>query len=785
MSFTVVNGVTGDDADTYTPENDGFSESGDDDQGGETEGSQEPHKEGKEDKQEPVSCELCKQRKVKCDRVRPCNQCVKQKNEKHCTYLPRKKPGLRAGYGKQLEARLDRIEASLLHQDQELRAVYNHCFRSRGLQHITPQQPTMHRPPIYNAPYYPPPASASSLQQSLPTYLGPQIISQTPVAPQGYHPTVLSGPQRQLYTATSTATSDTFINSAQGPASQPAFASPTQSDNDSLPYSLQYRLFDLFFQHIYPWCPILHQETTKELLFGQRPAEEADRNIMHAIVATTLKFCTDPTLSPEQRNFHYTRSKEKVILYGIQHSSVKSLQALVILALDVIGSSNGPPGWNILTLITRSVVQLGLSMERHSPAVAPQHASIYTLRGIVLSEPKDWIEEESRRRLFWMIYVLDRYATVATAFDFALEEKDIDRRLPCRDELFENNNLVATPWFRTTARRECGMDHPESLGPFSYYVEILGVLSRVHQFLKKPVNITSLIEVGEWQRQYMELDGAIEAWKRAVPAVWGHNLITRRFDTQNLTSGVVMLHAAFHTTTIRLHSSGAYPTHRSPIFIPSYSASRRCLAAAESLIALCTAAYKGGLFPKLGPPFIFSIWVAARVLLVHGSTVDRQVDDRIGKLVKALQDLGKYWSIGTRYAELLSRVLGEYYRVLRAGGKTVPPTLRILADMRRCAFDLDYLISRQLGNGDTGSSRPGSAGGTPSRTPGSSVSDYFDVFDFFDMPRLPTGALNSGGSDEPMEEGSMDEGDNGLGIELNITNYMVDASSDWLMRLAQ
>ncbi|KAK3045338.1 hypothetical protein LTS18_014007, partial [Coniosporium uncinatum] len=52
-----------------------------------------------------VSCELCKQRKVKCDRGHPsCGWC--SRNNQYCEYKERKKPGLRAGYGRELEARL-------------------------------------------------------------------------------------------------------------------------------------------------------------------------------------------------------------------------------------------------------------------------------------------------------------------------------------------------------------------------------------------------------------------------------------------------------------------------------------------------------------------------------------------------------------------------------------------------------------------------------------------------------------------------------------------------------
>lgn len=52
-----------------------------------------------------VSCETCKQRKVKCDRGQPaCGWCMK--NSQRCEYKERKKPGLRAGYGRELEAKL-------------------------------------------------------------------------------------------------------------------------------------------------------------------------------------------------------------------------------------------------------------------------------------------------------------------------------------------------------------------------------------------------------------------------------------------------------------------------------------------------------------------------------------------------------------------------------------------------------------------------------------------------------------------------------------------------------
>ena len=191
---------------------------------------------------------------------------------------------------------------------------------------------------------------------------------------------------------------------------------------------------------------------------------------------------------------------------------------------------------------------------------------------------------------------------------------------------------------------------------------------------------------------------------------------------------------------------------------------------------------------KLGPPFAFSLWVAARLLLVHGSTIDHQVNPQIVQLVETLRELGYYWKVAERYATLLQRVLDEYHESERApvganGVRETPSTVRILADMRRCAYDLDFLISRQPRQ-YFGSSKLNSV--TPARTPAPNELEYLDVFDFFNMPRLPfsavgdngltgTGGLNGdAAADYQAPEGSTNN-------EFNITNFMYDANSDWFV----
>lgn len=458
------------------------------------------------------------------------------------------------------------------------------------------------------------------------------------------------------------------------------------------PYDLLYALVDLYFKHINPWCPILHRKSTLDALFGPSALDEADRIILHAIVATTLRFSTDARLNVENRKRFHDSSKQRVLLYGLENSSVKALQALVILALDLTGTSNGPPGWNLLALITRSVVQLGLAVEATSTMVSPNYPSIYTLRAMVLPEPQSWIEDESRRRLFWMVYLLDRFATIATAFEFALDEKEIDRKLPCRDDLFSRNQAVETRWFHTSQRTDYTLSHPENLGSFSHYCELLGIISRIHQFLKRPVDIGALSDVEEWQRSYRDLDNELNSWKFNLPNDFGN--ISRLFSSGSMNStkpvncGWIMVHATYYFAIIRLHSSAAYPTTRSPIFTPSYSASQRCLTAVENMHQLGHHVVSNATLNKLGPPFAFNLWVAARLLLVHGSTIDHKVSPDIVFFVSTLAQMGKYWRVAQRYSEILNRVLEEYQTSERApmgvnGDRMTPSSVRILADMRR------------------------------------------------------------------------------------------------------
>ena len=556
-------------------------------------------------------------------------------------------------------------------------------------------------------------------------------------------------------------------------------------DNDFPPFEICYALVDLYFTHINTWCPILQKEATMNSLLNQQELPAADKNLLHAIIATSMRYSTDPWLTQDRRTFFHKVSSEKVQLYGMANASVRSLQALVILALDICGNGNGHPAWSIMAVIARTVIHMGLAIETNSFMVSPAVDSIYTLRTAFLEEPKDFVEDESRRRLFWAIYLLDRYATISTAFEFALPDKEIDRFLPCHDDFWNRNQKVDTRWFKIPEHE--GMvydreaDKPENLGAFSYYVEILGILTKIHKFLKEPIDIRSLPDVEKWQRRYKELDNTLDNWHYELPPTY-RNLATVLKQGNNREKPLmIMLQATYYTAVIRLHSSAGYPPIRSRIFTSSHIAARTCYNAVENIARIGEYVVQNDLLSKLGMPFAFTLWVCARLLLVHGSSVERELSPRLPFFVETLREMGKYWPIAARYCNLLQRVLDEH-RATEGG--VMANTVRILTDMRRTAFDLDVLISRQprLSSQQVIPLQTD----TPVRTPGQDQFMALNMFAFFNVPRLPVGADNNAMGQPDMDmQATANFVANPYGPDHemnNISNFMMDANSDWLLR---
>ncbi|KAJ0384655.1 hypothetical protein COL922a_007919 [Colletotrichum nupharicola] len=539
-------------------------------------------------------------------------------------------------------------------------------------------------------------------------------------------------------------------------------ASSSSTVSEFPPHDMLYTLVDLYFKHCNTWCPILDRKTTFGAFFGSTSLTEADRVLLHAIVATTLRFMKDPRLSPEMRSHYHALSKGRVQIYAMENVSIAALRALVILCLDELGTSNGPRGWNMLALLSQNVRQLDLCEESSVYLTAEAEDTPHTgsIRRVATGRPESWIEDEGRRRLCWMVYLLDRYATIATTtFEFMLDDKKMKRGLPCSYDLFSRNVPVETRSWSPSSDPTAppAINKPDNLGSFSYHCEILRILSKVHDFLKTPIDVTSSGEMAVWRNTYRSLDGALDNWLQSLPSEYSRISALCHSDPASRVANWFMLHSAYVTSVVRLHSSAAYPTVRSHIFVPSHYAMQRCLSAVQSLGDIAQDVFEANGLDLLGPPFAFSLWVAARLLLVHAATVGCPVDPKIDFFIETLRHVGQYWEVANNYAKILARVVQRG----RQGDMN-------FTAMRKSAHDLVTLTS---------STRRSGLEPTSTQVTSLSELDNIDVFDFFNYPKMShpqTRATN--GQTNILQAQAM----SGLGGDPMRCTGVPDPESDWL-----
>lgn len=165
-------------------------------------------------------------------------------------------------------------------------------------------------------------------------------------------------------------------------------------------------ILDAYFSVVHPFIPIIH-----EMLFRSRLRDPAERPkliiVLHGMVICALRYVAHERLAGEWLELHtdaLQRSRDFVLLAGMNDLSVENVQALIMVAFLHVGDGNANKAWPIIGALARAVVYLGLHNEPEED-----------YRGELCIEPlrclppaRVWTEAEERRRVFWNVFLLDR-----------------------------------------------------------------------------------------------------------------------------------------------------------------------------------------------------------------------------------------------------------------------------------------------------------------------------------------------------------------------------------------
>jgi hypothetical protein len=167
--------------------------------------------------------------------------------------------------------------------------------------------------------------------------------------------------------------------------------------------------------------------------------------------------------------------------------------------------------------MTRTVEQLQLSVEDESDEEQTDSPEFLIHRMAFLGAPKSWIEKEEQRRVFWNVFLMDRFCSIATGWNFSLTSADVKRRLPCEGALWEEGNplRIPAPFFGVADKSPDGslrssrseLEDQTSIGGFAYVIEATESLSLVTKFfLQHAVNLSKMQDVQMWLMRFKELD---------------------------------------------------------------------------------------------------------------------------------------------------------------------------------------------------------------------------------------------------------------------------------------
>lgn len=544
---------------------------------------------GEAGEDEGPACQSCRSRKAKCSRRQPCSQCDRLNVD--CIYDERRtRPGMKTGAIESLNRRLARLEQMFLGQGLLLKPLLDRA--------------------------------ASMASNSLTSPIGAAALGEQ-----------VDQLENRYLSAVPT---EDVSGDIQQPDADPRANAPALSDLEAVatnpsmpPENVVDDLVEWYFDNVHRWIPILHVQRFRERL--RDPIERSGlSSILHAITSLGLRFNQDSRMTEAEKRTMSLRCRHAVILQSMERFSFESLQALVIIAFDIIGSGRGPSAWSVVGSMTRTVEHLRLSTEGGHDA-APRDPHEYLLRRMsFLRQARGWKEEEERRRVFWSVFVMDRFCSIATGWNNSLTGADVRRRLPCEGAIWEAGTPVKTPFFGiaerssqsqkaltpTSERRAADDEEVEAIGGFAFFIEATESLNLVTSFfLQNAVNFKDPQEVQMWLMRFKELDLRLVKWRLFLPPKW-HNASVLNQDgimDPNLT----LAHITHNTAVIQLHQCVAYPSTQwptCPVNLPSASSAETCTVAACEIgtIAQQFLQQSGGI---TNPQLSFCLFVAGRVLL--------------------------------------------------------------------------------------------------------------------------------------------------------------------------
>ncbi|OTB06887.1 hypothetical protein M426DRAFT_9314 [Hypoxylon sp. CI-4A] len=473
---------------------------------------------------EVLSCVSCRNRKLKCDRTKPrCKRCEKANHE--CVFPEsRRKPAFKRRNVKELEARLAQVEVLL----QE--ANKNKPSQDKADETSKPNdEPTDE--------------TANSQSAAVPATENVFQDMDFTTPDSGFDDSAPFLFQQDLglsFSPGNTGGQDQGQGQSQGQSHSdtPQFNGELMDIGgvfESLPpFEVMEDLNRIFFERQQALIPVIHPYRYLQAFYSA-PHMKPPMCLQYAIWALAANG------HPKYGAYHeifYHRARQyadsdEMKGYGEHFITVAHAQAWCVIATweakcmmftrAAMSSSRA-----VRLVHMMSLHRLDGSAEEISPTLLP---------------PRDWIELEERRRVFWGVFCIDSHCSISTGWPFLIDPTEITTLLPAPESAFHNGEKVETFSIHEAFKGK----------PYSSFAGAVLVCHIFNQLLKhvhrpKPNDNPDNYEYGEYWQRHREMDNTLSSAFMYLPESF-------RLPENYRDSVAVHTNLNLHASIICLHHS--------------------------------------------------------------------------------------------------------------------------------------------------------------------------------------------------------------------------------------
>ncbi|KAJ4391757.1 hypothetical protein N0V93_005377 [Gnomoniopsis smithogilvyi] len=644
---------------------------------------------GSTDEFEPLACLACRSRKLKCDRAKPaCARCLKLKAD--CTYPEsRRKPAFKRRNVKDLAERLAQVEVLLKDaagkiestrpEEKRARAHQDHDGKAAQGNAQDDAAPKDHVPFGHGA-------DGSSSWTSPPGIAG--------------LPFEMPDMQYQPRAANAGATSYELLGLGLFEALPPA--------------EMIEELHQAYFMKQHPLIPILHPARYMQSFYSA-PHRRPPMCLQYAV-------WTIATLGHEKYS-HYHDVFHRRCRHYLEEDELKGdgehfLTVAHAQAWALVATAEARNMWFTKAAMSASrCIKLLHMMGLHR--LDDPNAEFEMMPTIL--PPKDWIELEERRRVFWGAFSIDSHASISTGWPTLIDADEVTTHLPSSEEAFNQGREEETC-------RLHDVFTGSSYSSFAATAVVCHLFNRImkHANRSQPSDCAEDFAYGKYWNRHRELDNLLSGAFMFLP---------ERFRLPQNVREPVAIHTNLnlHAAVICLHNS-AYEManeHNLPEHLKTMIKTRLLSASNEvvNILKLTSHTNAGYRSPLIALAFYVASSVYTSQAQEEGMTPIYSAN--IEFLYTAMEAIGKQNRITLAFlrqaiAELKQAGLESFVRVPK-----LPPQLDPIAGDTPPCGQIPLFARSRVSKRTTGILPP-LPGRLPLNKPLGSRPPNFQIFDAFD-----------------------------------------------------